>query len=94
MNATLSKRPIGLFLQQDTLDLPSLCQSIRREAEATAGQSRSSKIVLIIDQFEQWLHSNEVTGEAALVRALKQCDGVHLQAMLLIRDDFAIPAAR
>lgn len=53
-----------------------------------------SKTVLIIDQFEQWLHSNPQDPETSLVAALRQCDGAALQAIVLVRDDFAMAAAR
>ena len=53
-----------------------------------------NKVLLIIDQFEQWLHSNPIDVNAELVAALRQCDGRQVQAIALVRDDFAMPAAR
>ena len=52
------------------------------------------KIVLILDQFEQWLHAHRTEEEAELVTALRQCDGGRLQAIIMVRDDFAMAAAR
>ena len=47
------------------------------------------KVVICIDQFEQWLYSHSSTLESSpLTQALRQCDGVHLQVLLLVRDDF------
>ena len=50
---------------------------------------------MILDQFEQWLfargHEQETT---ELVTALRQCDGVHVQALCLLRDDFWMAATR
>ena len=47
------------------------------------------KVVLCIDQFEQWLfsHASRIDG-SSLVDALRQCDGINLQAILMVRDDF------
>src|SRR5262249_1453626 len=33
------------------------------------------KLLLVLDQFEQWLHANEAAEGAELVRALGRCDG-------------------
>lgn len=46
------------------------------------------KVLLVLDQFEQWLQGNLIGPDALLVRALRQCDGVHVQFLLLVRDDF------
>ncbi len=56
--------------------------------------SATQKIVIIIDQFEQWLHAHRAEAEAELVKALRQCDGGHLQAIVMVRDDFSVAAAR
>jgi serine/threonine protein kinase len=63
-----------------------VCESIRR--------SDGPKLVLIVDQFEQWLYSHRPEEEGELLRALRQCDGGRLQAILMIRDDFYLAAAR
>jgi len=52
------------------------------------------KVVVILDQFEQWLHCHSIIDNTELLNAIRQCDGVHLQAMVLIRDDFWMPATR
>jgi formylglycine-generating enzyme required for sulfatase activity len=57
-------------------------------------RSEGPKVVLIVDQFEQWLYSHRVDQEGELVRALRQCDGKRLQAVIMIRDDFYLAAAR
>ena len=47
------------------------------------------KVVICLDQFEQWLYGHSSTLESSsLTQALRQCDGVHLQVLLLVRDDF------
>ncbi len=55
---------------------------------------KNKKIVLIIDQFEQWLHSSLASPDNLLVAALRHCDGGSLQAVVMVRDDFAMAAAR
>jgi serine/threonine protein kinase/formylglycine-generating enzyme required for sulfatase activity len=57
-------------------------------------RSVGPKVVLIIDQFEQWLHARRVDPNGELERALRQCDGGRTQAILMIRDDFYLAAAR
>lgn len=46
------------------------------------------KILIVIDQFEQWLHARTNRDSAELLNALRQCDGTHLQCILTVRDDF------
>ncbi len=52
------------------------------------------KVVIVFDQFEQWLHGHRDEEEAELMKALRQCDGERVQAVLLIRDDFWMAATR
>ncbi len=56
--------------------------------------SVANKLVIFIDQFEQWLHNQAVDKNTELVRTLRQCDGIKVQTVLMIRDDFALAAAR
>jgi eukaryotic-like serine/threonine-protein kinase len=74
----------------EALSLHDLAVRIRKRGLA-AGKS---KLLIVIDQFEQWLNLNEGREHTPLAEALRQCDGVTLQAMLLARDDFTIPIAR
>lgn len=46
------------------------------------------KLLLVIDQFEQWLHVNPDPDSTELAAALRQCDGVRVQCILIVRDDF------
>ena len=52
------------------------------------------KVVLVIDQFEQWLHAKRNEQNTELVRALGQCDGDHVQCIVLVRDDFWLTIVR
>ena len=55
---------------------------------------RGSKLLLVVDQFEQWLHAPAGARGDGLVAALRQCDGLAAQALLLVRDDFGMAAMR
>jgi serine/threonine protein kinase/formylglycine-generating enzyme required for sulfatase activity len=57
-------------------------------------QHGKCKTLVIIDQFEQWLNFHRADSESLLVRALRQCEGGRVQAILLIRDDFGMAASR
>ena len=52
------------------------------------------KVLIVLDQFEQWLHANRNEENAELVTALRQCDGEHAQAIVMVRDDFWMAATR
>ena len=52
------------------------------------------KVLLVLDQFEQWLHAHPDKGQAEIVDALRQCDGHRVQALLLVRDDFWLAITR
>ena len=52
------------------------------------GPPQSHKVLILIDQFEQWLHAHSPTAEAELVQTLRQCDGARVQCILMVRDDF------
>ena len=52
------------------------------------------KVLLVLDQFEQWLHSKRGQENTELVAALRQCDGEHVQAVVMVRDDFWLAASR
>ena len=52
------------------------------------------KVLLVLDQFEQWLFARRGKENTELVAALRQCDGEHLQAVVMVRDDFWMAATR
>ncbi len=64
--------------------------ALRRGRFLEAGQ----KVLLVLDQFEQWLHAKRSEEDTELVQALRQCDGGRLQAMVMVRDDFWMAATR
>ncbi|MCA9067897.1 MAG: serine/threonine-protein kinase, partial [Planctomycetaceae bacterium] len=63
---------------------------LRRGRGLRAGQ----KVLLVLDQFEQWLHAHREESRTELVEALRQCDGVHLQCVVMVRDDFWLAVSR
>jgi eukaryotic-like serine/threonine-protein kinase len=52
------------------------------------------KVLLVLDQFEQWLFAKRNEQDRVLVAALRQCDGEHVQAVVMVRDDFWMAATR
>ncbi len=55
---------------------------------------RARKVLIVLDQFEQWLHAKRGEENTELVAALRQCDGEHAQAVVLVRDEFWLAASR
>ena len=70
-------------------DLPEVARMIRRENSAVRPQNPNCD-----RSVEQWLHVQHDLSRAPLVQALRQCDGIHLQCLLLVRDDFWMPLVR
>ena len=62
---------------------------LRRESEA-AGR----KTLIVIDQFEQWLHAKTEEERSDLALALRLCDGAKIQCIVMIRDDFWLATNR
>jgi formylglycine-generating enzyme required for sulfatase activity/serine/threonine protein kinase len=58
------------------------------------GLPEGQKVLLVLDQFEQWLHARRQEEEPELVQALRHCDGEHVQAVVLVRDDFWLAVTR
>src|SRR5262249_11395440 len=52
------------------------------------GLPPGKKVLLVLDQFEQWLHAQKEDAPSELVSALRQCDGGRVQCLVLVRDDF------
>ncbi len=73
--------------EQDLLDTLA---ALRRGESLRAGQ----KVLIVLDQFEQWLHAHCEEQNSPLTLALRQCDGTHVQAIVLVRDDFWMAATR
>jgi serine/threonine protein kinase/formylglycine-generating enzyme required for sulfatase activity len=63
---------------------------LRRGRHLAQGQ----KVLIVLDQFEQWLHAKRQDLDTELVRGLRQCDGGRLQCIVMVRDDFGMAATR
>jgi serine/threonine protein kinase/formylglycine-generating enzyme required for sulfatase activity/SpoVK/Ycf46/Vps4 family AAA+-type ATPase len=74
----------------DEPSLPLAFAKLRNGQAANEGK----KIVLFVDQFEQWLHGRDQFERTHLVQSLRQCDGGNLQCVLLVRDDFWLAITR
>ncbi|MBI3467422.1 MAG: protein kinase, partial [Planctomycetes bacterium] len=64
--------------------------SLRRGDGLPAGK----KALIVLDQFEQWLHARRGEQNTALVQTLRQCDGGRVQCVVMVRDDFWMAATR
>ncbi|HVA45076.1 MAG TPA: serine/threonine-protein kinase [Pirellulales bacterium] len=71
-------------------------QLVEAIAELRHGRGLASgqKVLIVLDQFEQWLHAHRDPPTTELVRALRQCDGASVQCLVMVRDDFWLSASR
>ncbi|MFL5340508.1 MAG: SUMF1/EgtB/PvdO family nonheme iron enzyme, partial [Gemmataceae bacterium] len=73
-----------------TLGLKETLAALRRGQGVPVGR----KVVIVLDQFEQWLHARRDETNTELVQALRQCDGGRVQCIVMVRDDFWMAATR
>ncbi|HEV3255715.1 MAG TPA: SUMF1/EgtB/PvdO family nonheme iron enzyme [Gemmataceae bacterium] len=83
----LRKRCVAL---PDNLNLKATLAALRRGQGIPAGK----KVVIVLDQFEQWLHAKKEEENTELVQALRQCDGGRVQCVVMVRDDFWLSVSR
>jgi serine/threonine protein kinase/formylglycine-generating enzyme required for sulfatase activity len=83
-------------LRRQVPDLTSNLSLIESLAELRRGRFLASgqKVLLVLDQFEQWLHAKRNEEKTELVQALRQCDGSRVQCIVMVRDDFWMAATR
>jgi serine/threonine protein kinase len=72
------------------LDLKDTLAALRRGQGLALGR----KVVIVLDQFEQWLHAKKEEENTELVQALRQCDGGRAQCIVMVRDDFWLSVSR
>jgi serine/threonine protein kinase len=73
------------------IDLAAAIGAVRRGQ----GLSPGRKLLVVLDQFEQYLHGQrDRLASSPLVAALRQADGVRTQFLLLARADFWLAASR
>jgi hypothetical protein len=83
-------------LRRQVTDLPSnlglveALEALRQARYLEPGQ----KILLVLDQFEQWLYAKRREASTELGQALRHCDGGRLQAIVMVRDDFWLAVSR
>jgi serine/threonine protein kinase/formylglycine-generating enzyme required for sulfatase activity len=58
------------------------------------GLQGGSKVLLVVDQFEQWLHARGAQENPVMVEALRHCDGATVQCLVAVRDDLWMAASR
>ena len=71
------------------LSLKDTLGALRRGKGIPVGR----KVLIVLDQFEQWLHGKKEEN-TDLVQALRQCDGGRLQCIIMVRDDFWLAVSR
>ena len=74
----------------DSLNLKATLAALRRGQGILVGK----KVVIVLDQFEQWLHAKKEELSTELVQALRQCDGGRVQCIVMVRDDFWLTVSR
>jgi serine/threonine protein kinase len=74
----------------DQLSLKDTLAALRRGLGRPAGH----KVLIVLDQFEQWLHAKREQENTELVQALRHCDGEHVQCLVMVRDDFWLAVSR
>lgn len=75
---------------EDNSSLQETLAALRRGQGIPVGK----KVVIVLDQFEQWLHARMEEENTELVQALRQCDGGRVQCIVMVRDDFWMAATR
>ncbi|MEM1227654.1 MAG: protein kinase [Planctomycetota bacterium] len=71
-------------------NLPTTLAALRTGRGVSVGK----KVLIVLDQFEQWLYAKKDEPNAELVQALRQCDGATVQCILMVRDDFWLAVSR
>jgi formylglycine-generating enzyme required for sulfatase activity len=74
----------------DNVSLKETLAALRRGQGLPIG----TKVLVVLDQFEQWLHAKKEEQNTDLVQALRHCDGEHVQCIVMVRDDFWMAATR
>ncbi len=58
------------------------------------GLGQGQHLLILLDQFEQWLQARRGEPDPELTRALRQCDGEHVHCIVMVRDDFWVAMTR
>ena len=74
----------------ETLSLKESLSALRRGQYVPPGR----KLLIVLDQFEQWLHAKKEEHNTELVQVLRHCNGRNVQCIVMVRDDFWMAATR
>jgi hypothetical protein len=75
--------PTTLALGESIVALPS-------QPELLSGK----KVLIVLDQFEQWIFARQGDENRGVMDILRQCDGDRVQALVTVRDDFGMALHR
>ena len=67
----------------DDADLIEVLAGVKRQL----AEQPDAKVLLVLDQFEQWLHANQDLENSELIKALRLCDGARVHCLLVVRDE-------
>jgi hypothetical protein len=68
----------------------SLVSTLQKKDRIPEGK----KVLIVLDQFEQWIHAKPDVENSELLQAMKECDGERVQCVLMVRDEFFTPVSR
>ena len=72
------------------MSLPNVFAALREGH----GPARGKKVLIVLDQFEQWLHAGGSESNSQLLDALRHCDGSRVQCIVMVRVDFWLAVSR
>ncbi len=75
---------------REDMSLRDILAAVRRGEVLPEGK----KLLIVLDQFEQWLHAHREDESTQFVQALRQCDGQRAACIVMVRDDFWMAATR
>ncbi len=77
-------------------DLPPHCSLTEAVTRLRRGEliPEGGKLLMVVDQFEQWLQTHGRDHDGDLASALRQCDGTHVQCFVMVRDDYWVTVNR
>lgn len=88
-NLTVSDPHAGILAKvQQSCDLAQGMDSLAEALANIREQQWPYKVLLVLDQFEQYLAGGDIDFAHPIIQALRQCDGKAVQAILLVRDEF------
>ncbi|MCH5373192.1 MAG: ATP-binding protein, partial [Planctomycetes bacterium] len=106
----LSKRVLSVYVEANTdvertlieamrqagveVDDPASLTDLLAAVRCGRGLPCDARLLIVVDHFENWLRNHSEIQAAEFTTAMRQCDGVRVQCLLLVRDEFYTPAVR